>query len=221
MAVARERLRFARDLHDLLGYSLSSITLKNELIQRLIDHNPRRAREEVAEVLTISRQALADVREVARGYRDMSLLVEGESASSVLKAAGIDAHVDVVVPGLSSTANTILATVLREGVTNLLRHSQPRTCTITARMTADGSDLVRLQIDNDGVTRSDREAAEDGDRVGTGLSNLSARVAAVGGTVTAGPVAPDGFRLVATVAASAEHPAPARPARQTDSRLSA
>jgi two-component system sensor histidine kinase DesK len=151
----------------------------------------------------------------------MSLLVEGESACSVLKAAGIDACVEVVVPGLSSTANTILATVLREGVTNVLRHSQPRTCTVTARMAADTAGVVRLQIDNDGVSRRGKDTEEDSDRVGTGLSNLSARVAAVGGTVTAGPVSPDGYRLVATVPASAEHAAAGHPTPETPERLSA
>ncbi|MFE2556144.1 sensor histidine kinase [Streptomyces sp. NPDC059352] len=201
MAVARERLRFARDLHDLLGYSLSSITLKNELIQRLITSNPQRACEEVSEVLVISRQALADVREVARGYRDMSLLVEAESAGSVLKAAGIRAEIEVDCTGLSSMANTILATVLREGVTNVLRHSQPRTCSITTSRDPEEKGFVRLQIVNDGVGQ---KGLVDSDSTGTGLANLAVRAAAVGGRLRSGVEAGSTtFRLVAAVPADA------------------
>lgn len=201
MAVARERLRFARDLHDLLGYSLSSITLKNELIQRLITSNPQRACEEVTEVLVISRQALADVREVARGYRDMSLLVEAESAGSVLKAAGIRAEIEVECTGLSSIANTILATVLREGVTNVLRHSQPRTCSITTSADPERKGFFRLEIVNDGVGQ---RGLVDSDSTGTGLTNLATRAAAVGGRLRSG-VDPGGttFRLVVAVPADA------------------
>jgi len=201
MAVARERLRFARDLHDLLGYSLSSITLKNELIQRLIISNPQRACEEVTEVLVISRQALADVREVARGYRDMSLLVEAESAGSVLKAAGIRSEIEVDCTGLSSIANTILATVLREGVTNVLRHSQPRTCSITTSADPERKGFVRLEIVNDGVGQ---RGLVDSDSTGTGLTNLAARAAAVGGRLHSGvDTGGSTFRLVVAVPADA------------------
>ncbi|WEH39066.1 histidine kinase [Streptomyces sp. AM 2-1-1] len=210
MAVARERLRFARDLHDLLGYSLSSITLKNELISRLIDHNPERAREEVAEVLLISRQALADVREVARGYRDMSLLVEVESARSVLKAAGIDARVDIACGKLSATAHTILATVLREGVTNLLRHSQPRTCSITTKTEEQAGRgqpaQVVLTLVNDGVGTGSFVSAGSAP-TGTGLGNLAVRVSAVGGRLKAGTVEEGVFQLSVRVPVDAE-PAP-------------
>ncbi|MGC9501354.1 sensor histidine kinase [Streptomyces sp. WG7] len=220
MAVARERLRFARDLHDLLGYSLSSITLKNELIARLIDTNPQRARDEVAEVLTIARQALADVREVARGYRDMSLLVEAESARSVLKAAGIDARIDVSVTGLSSTANTILATVLREGVTNMLRHSQSSTCSITTSMDEKDT-LVELEMVNDGVGAGSSMPASTASS-GTGLGNLAARVASVGGGLRVGPGRDDEagvFRLVVQVPADAVPVADAADPREASPRL--
>ncbi|MDT0378435.1 histidine kinase [Streptomyces sp. DSM 42041] len=211
MAVARERLRFARDLHDLLGYSLSSITLKNELIHRLIEHNPQRAREEVAEVLDISRQALSDVREVARGYRDMSLLVEAHSARSVLSAAGIDARVDVSCTGLSSTTNTILATVLREGVTNLLRHSQPKNCAIQTS-TEELEGFVRLHIVNDGVGAG--RAVDIGSAgPGTGLRNLATRVEAVGGELHARSAAGGRFQLSVRIPATA-HATEGRPARQ-------
>ncbi|MET8973529.1 sensor histidine kinase [Streptomyces hydrogenans] len=202
MAVARERLRFARDLHDLLGYSLSSIALKNELIQRIVLKNPELARREVEEVLVITRQALADVREVARGYRDLSLLVEVESACSVLRAAGITVTSDVSVTGLPSGANTLLATVLREGLTNILRHSQPSTCVI-ATHTDQEAGTVELRLVNDGagvegVVSPGRASA------GTGLGNLTARVGAVGGrlNIRRGPA--DAFELVARVPLATE-----------------
>ncbi|WP_406728614.1 histidine kinase [Streptomyces sp. GD-15H] len=197
MAVARERLRFARDLHDLLGYSLSSITLKNELIQRIVLTNPERARQEVGEVLVIARQALADVREVARGYRDLSLLVETESACAVLRAAGIEVTSDVSVTGLPSGANTLLATVLREGLTNILRHSQPSTCRISTR-TDEKADTVQLHLVNDGAG-TQGVASLGKVPAGTGLGNLTARVSAVGGRLRIRRGPEDVFQLIAEV----------------------
>ncbi|MGH1553839.1 sensor histidine kinase [Streptomyces sp. L7] len=114
-AVANERLRFARDLHDLLGYSLSAITLKSELIHRLVLSHPERARDEIGTVLTISRQSLADVRMVASGYRKMSLSQEATSAGSVLSAAEVVVEVAVQVGPLAPQVDTVLATVLARG----------------------------------------------------------------------------------------------------------
>lgn len=199
MAVARERLRFARDLHDLLGYSLSSITLKSELIYRLIGHNPERAKDEVTGVLEVSRQALSDVREVARGYRDMSLLAEAGSARAVLEAADVEARIRISCRDLSNSANTVLATVLREGVTNLLRHSQAKVCHIDVTET-DGH--VQLSVVNDGVAAAVPADGADG-RPGTGLESLTARVEALGGRLSAGPDSGGVFRLVAAVPATA------------------
>jgi two-component system sensor histidine kinase DesK len=190
MAVAQERLRFARDLHDLLGYSLSAITLKGELIQRLILTRPDKARQETASVLQVARQALADVRLVSSGYRDMSLSEEAESAGTVLSAADIRAQVDVECGRLHPVVDTVLATALREGVTNILRHSRVRVCVIKAEV---DDETVRLDLTNDhpheqGHLFSDRSG-------GSGLDNLRCRFAAIGGGLTAGLQDDGRFRL--------------------------
>jgi signal transduction histidine kinase len=177
MAVAQERQRFARDLHDLLGYSLSAITLKTELTYRLVPQNPE-AQKELVEILDISRKALADVRLVANGYRELSLDNESESARSLLLAAGVDVTVDIHDGDLPTPVKTVLATVLREGITNVLRHSNAERCEISMRQ-ADGR--VWLDIVNDGVQTN--TAQSDG---GSGIQNLSARIAALHGQVVAG-----------------------------------
>ncbi|MFF4404927.1 sensor histidine kinase [Streptomyces sp. NPDC001262] len=191
MAVANERLRFARDLHDLLGYSLSAVTLKSELIRRTLRSHPDRAEEEVTAVLDISRQALADVRLVASGYRDMNLEQECASARSVLRAAEVEAEVTVSVDEVDPRVETVLATVLREGVTNVLRHSTVRRCTVEA-VEKDG--VVRLAIVNDGVRPGYKDPAPNS---GSGLGNLALRVGAVGGSLTAGVRDGGRFHLVA------------------------
>ncbi|MFB7755186.1 sensor histidine kinase, partial [Streptomyces sp. NPDC056121] len=181
MAVAQERLRFARDLHDLLGYSLSAIALKGELIQRLINTRPDKARQETLSVLQVARQALADVRLVSSGYRNMSLIEEAESTGTVLSAADIRAEVEVECGRLHPVVDTVLATALREGVTNILRHSQVRVCTIKAEVEEE---TVRLGLTNDNPhTPSDLVSARSG---GTGLDNLRCRFAAIGGGLSAG-----------------------------------
>ncbi|MDX3380076.1 histidine kinase [Streptomyces niveiscabiei] len=191
-AVAQERRRISRDVHDLLGYSLSAITLKCELIHRLVPAQPGRALDEVESVLAVSRQAVADARLVASGYREMSLAAEAESAAEVLAAADIRTTVDIACGRLHPAVDTVLATTLREGVTNILRHSTARTCDI--RAVRDG-ETVRLVLVNDGVLAKGRS----GGPRGCGLDNLRTRVDEVGGRLTA-MVRDDGrFRLVAKV----------------------
>ncbi|WP_258575027.1 sensor histidine kinase [Streptomyces shenzhenensis] len=181
MAVTQERLRFARDLHDLLGYSLSAVTLKGELVQRLIGTRPDKAREETASLLQVARQALADVRLVSSGYRDMSLSEEAESAESVLTAADVRAEVNVMCGRLHPVVDTVLATALREGVTNILRHSGVRVCSIKAE--TDG-ETVRLRLTNDQPHKErDVLSARTG---GSGLENLRSRFTSIGGGVSAG-----------------------------------
>jgi two-component system, NarL family, sensor histidine kinase DesK len=195
LAIINERMRFARDLHDLLGYSLSAITLKAELTRRLVASNPARARDELAEVLDISRQALADVRLVASGYRNISLAKEASSVTSLLATAGITAQVEIDCGALDERVDTVLATVLREAVTNMLRHSGAQNCNINA---SQADNIIRLRVANDGVLRS----AAAGRR-GGGLENLAARLEAVGGSLTA-KVRGDGwFDLLAEAPASA------------------
>jgi two-component system, NarL family, sensor histidine kinase DesK len=206
LAVIRERMRFARDLHDLLGYSLSAITLKAELTRRLVGTNPGRVRDELAEVLDIARQALADVRIVASGYRNISLAKEASSVSSLLAAAGIDAQVEINCGMLDEKVDTVLATVLREAVTNMLRHSTARHCSIQAGISGE---TIRLRVANDGVPRS----AACG-RTGGGLENLSTRMAAIGGQLTA-RVGGDG-RFEVLAEAPLTPPAESEPAPDTE-----
>ncbi|MFE9299330.1 sensor histidine kinase [Streptomyces niveus] len=190
-AVTGERLRFARDLHDLLGFSLSAITLKSELIQRLIPTQPNRAMKEISEVLTIAGQSLADVRKAASGYRTMSLQQEIRTAQTMLDAAGIGVRVHVELGTLSPHVETELATTLREAVTNLLRHSEATHCVIRA-VQQDG--VVRLVVENDGADSAYHNTAPHS---GNGLRNLHARMTAIGGHLESGPGEDGMFRLLA------------------------
>lgn len=188
MAVLRERLRFARDLHDLLGYSLSAITLKIELTHRLLEKSPQEASDQLLEILEISRLALSDARTVATGYRELSLEDECRSAVSVLEAADISVRMDSDATDLPVRVSTVLATVLREGVTNLLRHSKAKHCEITIRQTQD---RATLEIVNDDVQPNPKPPRDQGR---SGLHNLSVRAGEIGGTVTVDHE-PNMFRL--------------------------
>jgi signal transduction histidine kinase len=192
LAVADERLRFARDLHDLLGLSLSAITLKGELAHRLVHTYPARAKQEVEEILDIARRALADVRSVAKGYQDLSLEQEAWSAKSVLAASNIDTRLELDYTELPAPVRTALGTVLREGVTNVLRHSKAERCEIVVHQAARE---VSLDILNDGVVVIDDDDPPPNPDGGSGIRNLSGRVAELNGELTA-DVEPNGrFRL--------------------------
>ncbi|MGE7386847.1 sensor histidine kinase [Streptomyces sp. NPDC004126] len=197
LAVTQERLRFARDLHDLLGFSLSTITLKCELAHRLMRVQPERAEMELTEIVQTARQALTDVRSVASSYVHMTLNREVVSAASLLRAVGIRTDIRVTRAPLHASVDTVLATVLREGVTNLLRHSKAQHCVVTADT---GEDTVRFCIANDGLSEKDSVHC-DTDRTGVpggvGLRSLTIRAEALGGRLS-WRVRPDGwFELVA------------------------
>ncbi|WP_030765743.1 sensor histidine kinase [Streptomyces sp. NRRL S-515] len=181
LAIAQERLRFARDLHDLLGYSLSAITLKCELAYRLVPGRPDRAQEELTEILQTARQALTDVRTVARGYRDMSLSVEASTAESMLSMLGVHTTVALDCGELPPAADTVLATVLREGLTNMLRHSKAENVEIIG---GRGGRVVHVTIANDGVGRTGRIPSTDATG-SSGIANLTARVREHGGHLSA------------------------------------
>ncbi len=188
-AVAQERLRFAKDLHDLLGYGLSAMVLKAELVLRLIPRHPGRARTELDEILDISHQARTDLHTVAHGHRDLSLDEECRSVSSVLAAAGVRVRMDADGTDLPPAVATAVATVLREGTANVLRHSTAENCEIRI---VRGGGRVTATLVNDGAGP---EPGRPGDRASGGLVNLSERAAALGGRLVAGPL-PDGrFRL--------------------------
>ncbi|MEU4806574.1 histidine kinase [Actinosynnema sp. NPDC023587] len=192
--VAEERLRFARDLHDLLGLSLSAITFKTELAHRLLRVQPERAGQELDEVLAVARRALGDVRSVAGGYAALSLEQECDNACAVLRAAGVAVDLDRADDGLPEDVRSVLATVLREAVTNVLRHSKVERCSVSV-LVRDGR--AWLEVVNDGVPDRPDEV-----RAGSGLGNLAHRVGALGGELRAGPDGPGRFRLTAHVPAT-------------------
>ncbi|WP_328538842.1 sensor histidine kinase [Streptomyces sp. NBC_00344] len=196
LAVTTERLRFARDLHDLLGFSLSAITLKCELVRRLVPASPVQAQRELTEVLDIARRAVTDVRTVAGGDRRMRLTAEVEQATAMLAGVGIHATVRLDCGELPAEVETVLATTIREGLTNMLRHSSAAHCRITAERAAGG---VRLSLVNDGVDRVRDPSLDSRISGGSGIGNLATRIEAVNGRLTAGP-RPDGwFELRAEV----------------------
>jgi two-component system, NarL family, sensor histidine kinase DesK len=195
-AVAEERLRFARDLHDLLGHSLSLIALKSELAGRLAERDPARAREEMADVEATARQALAEVREAVSGYRQVTLAQALAEARSALSAAGIRLDVPVRPVPLPASVDAVLGWVVREATTNVLRHSDARTAVVAL---AAGDDVV-LTVTDDG-RGSDAPPA-------VGLSGLAERVEAAGGRLVTGPAAGGGFRVTATVPVRAHVGAP-------------
>jgi two-component system sensor histidine kinase DesK len=196
LAANEERLRLARDLHDLLGHSLSLITLKSELAGRMLPDHPGKAADQVADIEKVSRQALVDVREAVSGYRRPRLAAELAGAQVALTAAGVAVDVPCDAPELPPTQESVLAWTLREAVTNVVRHSRARRCTVavTARETLGGQ-VVELSVEDDGTGPS-------GAPHGNGLTGLAERLAAVGGTLEAGAAPGRGFRLVARVPAA-------------------
>ncbi|MCG5217077.1 histidine kinase [Streptosporangium sp. KLBMP 9127] len=186
-AVVRERLRAARDLHDLLGHSMAAILLTCELARRLAGTDPTRARAELVRVAEMAERAEADLRSVASDRRELSLSEEAESARSVLAAAGIAVDLTLAHGPLPPRVSTLLSTVLREAVTNVLRHSAATHCAIETR---SEEALVRLGVTNDGAHPA-RGAP------GSGHVNLVARLADLGGRLTAGAEAGGRYRLLA------------------------
>lgn len=190
LAVLQERLRISRDVHDLLGLGLYAIALKSDLTVRLIGCDDARAAVELAELGRICAAARADMREVTEDGRRLSVAAELTAAGQILSSAGIEVAADVPDRPLPEPADTVLAPVLREAVTNVLRHSTATRCTIEL---AAAESSLRLRVSNDGVG-----AASAGRRGGRGLANLAERVHAAGGRMTCGQV--DGrFDLVADV----------------------
>jgi two-component system, NarL family, sensor histidine kinase DesK len=207
LAASQERLRLARDMHDLTGQSLSMITLKSELALRLLGRLPAgpdrdRARDEIEQVGAVSRQTLHDIREAISGYRRPTLAVEIITARAALESAGIAPQDDAELTLLSGTfdpdAEAALAWCLREAVTNVVRHSGARTCHI--RLARRGGTLsLEVRDDGRGHVGAEPTGAEP---TGAGLRGMSERLGAVGGSLELRPAGPPGFRLIATVPAT-------------------
>ncbi|MFD8985681.1 sensor histidine kinase [Streptomyces sp. NPDC059564] len=193
LAANEERLRMARDLHDLLGHSLSLITLKSELAGRMLPDHPDRAARQVADIEQVCRQALVDVREAVSGYRRPTLPGELAGARTALTAAGVAADLPTEAPAeLAEEEESALAWSLREAVTNVVRHSGAKRCTVTLTscQTLAGP-VMELTVADDGA---------GGPAVpGNGLTGLTERLEAVGGSLSAGPAGKTGFRVLVRV----------------------
>jgi two-component system, NarL family, sensor histidine kinase DesK len=209
LAANEERLRLARDMHDLTGQSLSMITLKSELAAKRLARLPSSAERdavltELGDIGRVSRQTLHDIREAVSGYRRPTLAVEVITARNALEAAGIGLDDDTELTLRSGTfdpdAEAVLAWCLREAVTNVIRHSRARHCRI--RITGHREELS-LEVTDDGRGFAGQDP--DSPR-GSGLRGMSERLSAIGGRLSLGPVThgpvTDGFRLVATVPAA-------------------
>ncbi|GAB2455512.1 sensor histidine kinase [Xylanimonas ulmi] len=189
LAVAEERLRFSRDLHDVVGRALSAVAVKSELAAELARRDDPRAVGEMLAVRSLAQDSLREARGVVAGYRAVDLDAELAGARSLLASAGIATRIVGDVGRLPAPVQEALAWVVREAVTNVVRHSEARTCTLDV---AVDDDQVRLRVVNDGLARVAADRGADGSG-GSGLAGLRERLAAVGGTLTAGR---DGARFV-------------------------
>ena len=196
LAVIEERERLSRDLHDLLGQTLSMITLKSELARQLITEEPERCAQEIVEIERVARNSLREVREAVAGYRQPTLASELEGAQHLLEAAGISSQIDPLQEVLPQDVDATLAWTVREGVTKVTRHSQARHCCICF---THENGTVRVEVLSDGVRR---EQAGRPARSGLGLAGLRERVCRLGGDLEAGPCVLQGkehFRLAVTL----------------------
>ncbi|MFD6657500.1 sensor histidine kinase [Streptomyces parvus] len=208
LAVAEERLRFGRDMHDVLGRNLSVIALKSELAVELAQRGNPAAVDQMVEVQRIARASQQEVRDVVRGYREADLPTELMGARGVLQAAGISVTVEGADGpagiGAPAAVQAALGWVVRETATNVLRHGDPTHCSIRLARTRDA---VVLEVENDGAGAAD-PLDGGGDGGGSGLAGLRERLGALGGTLTAGPAGDDLFRVTATVPLTASRPDP-------------
>ena len=204
LAVSEERLRFARDLHDLLGHSLSLITLKSELAGRLLPTAPEKAATEIHDIEGVARQALREVREAVAGYRRPTLDEELAGASEMLEAAGISCLIENQTGLLPKAVDAVLAWAVREGTTNVIRHSRAKHCRIVL---ARENEEIYAEITDDGGGYQ----KENGEDSGSGLSGLAERVATFAGRVETNSLPDGGFRLRVVLPARSAVERPARP----------
>jgi two-component system, NarL family, sensor histidine kinase DesK len=184
LAAENERLRIARDLHDLLGHSLTTITVKAGLARQLGQTDPARAQREIAEVEDLSRRSLADVRAAVSNYREVTLAGELATARELLRAAGITADIPRAIDVVPVTHQELFGWVVREGLTNVVRHARASSCSVL--LSASSIEIVDDGLGGNGAA-------------GSGLVGLRERVAAAGGVLDAGPLQPSGWRLRVSV----------------------
>jgi two-component system, NarL family, sensor histidine kinase DesK len=189
LTAAEQRTRFARDLHDVLGHNLSVIALKSQVARRTMGSDPEAAVAAMSDVEEVARQSLSDVRDLVSGYRQRSLRDELAVADELLTAAGISTTIERPVDLPGEPADALLAWAVREGTTNVIRHSRATHCRIAIAV-AEGD--ARLEITDDGTAIS-------GSGNGSGLLGLRERLAEAGGQVDAGPRPGGGFRLAVQV----------------------
>ncbi|MFI5758205.1 sensor histidine kinase [Streptomyces sp. NPDC051569] len=221
LAVAEERLRFGRDLHDVMGRNLAVIALKSELAVQLAERGRPEAVAHMAEVQQIAQDSQREVREVVRGYREVDLHNELEGARGVLKAAGIDCRIEGDDGGaLPAEVRSALGWVVREATTNVLRHGDAAWCTV--RLSAREGPEAVLIVENDGVPDGTPEMADSSGssghadpRKGSGLTGLRERRTALGGTLDAGRAGGGRFRLTARVPVPGAGSGPAATATST------
>ncbi|MGW4415833.1 histidine kinase [Streptomyces misionensis] len=194
-AVAEERLRFSCDLHDLLGHTLSVIVVKSEAARRLAPRDLAAALGQITDIESVGRQALTEIREAVTGYREGGLATELDRARSALSAAGVEPVVRRSGTPLAPGTEALLGWVVREAVTNVVRHSAASRCEITV---SGGAERVRLTVADDGPAKPSAPGT------GTGLKGLTERLAAAGGTLTAGASPRGGFTVTAELPAVAE-----------------
>jgi two-component system sensor histidine kinase DesK len=186
LAKIAERERIARDLHDVLGHTLSVIVLKSELASKLAERDPARAAQEIKDVERISRDALAQVRSTVRGYHSLSLHAEAEQATATLKAAGVKVKCNFATANIPPSHEGVLALALREAVTNVIRHAKATYCDLRLRPVEGGCEL---EIKDDGCGRMSPE--------GIGLTGMRHRVESLGGKLQR--EVSSGTRLVITL----------------------
>jgi two-component system sensor histidine kinase DesK len=188
LAVSEERARLARDLHDSLGHSLTVVAVKSELARKLVARDPAKAEAEIADIERLARQGLHELRAAVAGYRDVDLAAELASARVALTAAGIEAHLPDSGDVVRDDLRALFGWVVREGVTNVIRHSGARECWIELTATT-------ATVRDDGATAGTALTAIGG---GNGLRGLRERTDAIGARLRSGPRADGGFELAVT-----------------------
>ena len=173
LAKVAERERIARDLHDVLGHTLSLIIVKSTLAGKLLDKDPQSARGEIRDIEKVSREAMAEIRSTLRGYSSYKLSEEFQRARSTLSSAGVSVESEAAEVSLSPAQESVVALIMREAVTNVVRHAQARFCRLVLG-TNNGNCVLEIQDDGRGGTHVE----------GHGLRGMRERIEALGGTLT-------------------------------------